>query len=266
MKSDILGPPKKEYVSAFYCGLEHLSSDWLTNVLFQGKIAVRQIDDMDETNALVPLKKRKISLTKTEREELKLHKQIELAVSLFLDLEQDRTVAQIAQEMDMSVSSLKSDTISEFQIIMSETSVGHHLTGAASNSRTSAQGMSGTGTPAQSRTAHTAQGRLSSCYSNPGVGQEPVEEDPNLLANFLKQSGVKVEGDLVINANLPIPDEYKSAFARLMGGDVITVVPTDAGTDTNDQAPDTANTGAAASPETFPTSETPASPPPDGSG
>ena len=39
--------------------------------------------------------------------ELAQQKQIELAVSLFLDLEQDRTVQQIADEMGMTVSSLK---------------------------------------------------------------------------------------------------------------------------------------------------------------
>lgn len=36
--------------------------------------------------------------------------------------------------------------------------------------------------------------------------------------NFLQGAGVNVQGSgNVINVNLPIPDEYREAFARLMG-------------------------------------------------
>jgi len=56
-----------------------------------------------QETALTAPKRRKISLTKDERAELARRRDIELAVSYFLDLEQDRTVKEIAALMNTSL-------------------------------------------------------------------------------------------------------------------------------------------------------------------
>jgi hypothetical protein len=43
------------------------------------------------------------------------------------------------------------------------------------------------------------------------------DEDPAPLQNFLQQNGVQVNAGATVNINLPIPQEYQQAFARLMG-------------------------------------------------
>src|SRR5512140_3592243 len=50
---------------------------------------------------------RHINLTQDEREELAENLLIERAVSMFLDLEQDRTWKQISEELGISISELK---------------------------------------------------------------------------------------------------------------------------------------------------------------
>ena len=51
--------------------------------------------------------RRHLNLNRGEREALLRQRTIEQAVALFLDLENDRSWAEIAAELDMSVSSLK---------------------------------------------------------------------------------------------------------------------------------------------------------------
>ena len=170
--------------------------------------------------------RRHLNLTAGERAEMLGSRQIEEAVSYFLDLEQDRTVKQIADEMGISVSALKRLTQKpEFQARYDEVlmGLGHHPRLQAVNAQLPElmplayqalkQVLTGTRVAATARvqavkllfdTLHVADGRL--------------EEDPAPLHNFLTAAGVNVQGTgNVINVNLPIPDEYQDAFARLMG-------------------------------------------------
>jgi len=67
-------------------------------------------------------------------------------------------------------------------------------------------------------TAHTAQvAAVKLLFDTLDVAGQQTADDPTQLNNFLTQNGVSVEGDLVVNVNLPIPKEYQAAFERLMG-------------------------------------------------
>src|SRR5215217_410422 len=94
---------------------------------------VNMTDDITppEENAIIPAKKtrRRVQLNTAQREELVRQRQIEQAVSYFLDLEQTRTVKQIAEEMGLSVSALKRLTNDpQFQEVYDQTMIqlGHH--------------------------------------------------------------------------------------------------------------------------------------------
>jgi predicted transcriptional regulator len=69
-----------------------------------------KLEDANPTGVLAELRPnghRKISLTKKERAQLQLQRQCEAAAALFLDLETDRTYAQIAEELGLTVARLK---------------------------------------------------------------------------------------------------------------------------------------------------------------
>ena len=57
-------------------------------------------------------------------------------------------------------------------------------------------------------------------FDTVGVGKQITEEDPTALHNFIGQSGITVQGNAVVNVNLPIPAEYQAAFERLMGAEM----------------------------------------------
>ena len=178
------------------------------------------------TDEIVPAKRRRVSLTKPERAALEESRQIELAVSLFLDLEQDRTVTQIAAEMNMSVAALKRLTQKpEFQAKYDEVlmGLGHHPRLQAVNAQLpelmplAYQALKSVLTG--QRVAATAKVQaVKLLFDTLHVADGRLEEDPAPLNNFLTAAGVNVQGTgNVINVNLPIPQEYQEAFARLTG-------------------------------------------------
>lgn len=178
------------------------------------------------TDDIQPSERRHLSLTQGERADLLESRRIEEAVSFFLDLEQDRTVKQIAEEMGLSVSALKRLTQKpDFQAKYDEVlmGLGHHPRLQAVNAQLPElmplayqalrQVLTGQRVAATAKvqavkllfdTLHIADGRL--------------DDDPAPLNNFLTAAGVNVQGSgNVINVNLPIPQEYQEAFQRLMG-------------------------------------------------
>src|SRR5512136_2212109 len=79
---------------------------------------------MEDTHIRSVQGKRHLNLTAPEREALADQRLIERAISMFLDLEQDRTWNQIAQELGISISELKRMTRKpEFQRIYDQTTV-----------------------------------------------------------------------------------------------------------------------------------------------
>jgi hypothetical protein len=182
---------------------------------------------MAETQ-ITPIKaaRRRVSLTKPERAALVESQQIELAVSLFLDLEQDRTVSQIAAEMNMSVAALKRLTQKpEFQARYDEVlmGLGHHPRLQAVNAQLpelmplAYQALKSVLTG--QRVAATAKVQaVKLLFDTLHIADGRIDDDPAPLNNFLTQAGVNVQGSgNVINVNLPIPQEYQDAFARLTG-------------------------------------------------
>ena len=182
---------------------------------------------MEETS-ITPAKpvRRRVSLTKADRAALEESRQIELAVSLFLDLEQDRTVSQIAAEMDMSIAALKRMTQKpEFQAKYDEVlmGLGHHPRLQAVNAQLPElmplayqalkQVLTG------QRVAATAKVQaVKLLFDTLHIADGRIDEDPAPLNNFLQNAGVNVQGSgNIINVNLPIPAEYQEAFARLTG-------------------------------------------------
>lgn len=171
--------------------------------------------------------RRHLSLTQAERGDLVAQRQIEEAVSYFLDLDTDRTVKQIAQEMGLSVSALKRLTQKpEFQTVYDEAlmQLGHHprlqvlsanlpeLLPLAYNALK--------GILVGPRVAATAKVQaIKLLFDTVGVGKQLIEEDPAALHAFIGQSGITVQGNAVVNVNLPIPDDYRAAFERLMVGE-----------------------------------------------
>ena len=180
----------------------------------------------DETGIQV-VPKRHINLRKREREEFAHKQQIELAISLFLDLGQDRTVAQIAAEMGMDVSSLKRLTNDPaFQMTYDSVlmNLGHHPRLQAAQSQlpdllplaNNALRRILTD-PRVAATATVAAIKL--LYETVNMQDVVAREDPGALDTFMKSRGVTIGGDLVVNLNLPIPDEYKKAFHKMMRPD-----------------------------------------------
>lgn len=180
--------------------------------------------------AIIP--RRHIKLTKRERDDLAERQQLELLVSMFLDLEQDRTNKQIAEEMGLSLPAMKRLTEKpEFQAIYDDQlmKLGHHPRLQALNANLPELAVHSYNAlrqiltnPRASATARVAAAKL--VWDTLHIADTRLEEDPAPLSNFLKSAGVNVEGNAIVNVNLPIPDDYKAAFARLMGSEVIDVV------------------------------------------
>jgi hypothetical protein len=166
-------------------------------------------------------------LTRQDRSDLAQRRQIEQAVSYFLDLEQSRTLKQIADEMGISVSSLKRLTNDpQFQEVYDEVLVnlGHHPRLQALNTQLpelipdAYRALKRLLAPG---TAHTAQvSAVKLLFDTLRIGDQVREEDPQALENFMKGKGVVIQNN-VMNVNLPIPDEYRDAFQKWMGGDVV---------------------------------------------
>src|SRR5689334_16452267 len=186
---------------------------------------------MTDDTAITPKKRRKLNLNKSSREELLQKRQIELAVSYFLDLEQDRTVKQIAEEMGITVSALKRLTNSpQFQEVYDEymMQLGHHPRLQALS--TQLPELAPLAFQALKRmlmpgTAHTAQvSAIKLLFDTLQIGSQVREEDPVALTNFMQSKGVTVQNN---NFIFNIPNEYRQAFQRWMGGDVVDAQATD---------------------------------------
>lgn len=201
-------------------------------------------DNTNTTGAIIPNPRRHINLTSGERDGFLTSQNIELAVSYFLDLEQDRTVKQIAEEMGMSVSALKRLTLSpEFQSVYDETlmGLGHHPRLQAVNANLpelmplAYQALKTVLTgPRVAATAKVQAVKL--LFDTLHISDARKDEDPAPLNNFLQANGVSIQGSgHTINVNLPIPEEYRAAFERLMGvtpAEVINVAPEPVETET----------------------------------
>ena len=169
--------------------------------------------------------RRHLNLTKGERAALAHQRLVEQAAFLFLDLTTDRTWTQIAAELDISLPALKRLTqTAEFMTVYEDAlaSVGH-------DPRLQVVTAS---LPDMLPMAYRRLQRIISDNSSPdGVAMKAIEklfewtgankpgetDDPATLKNFLSQNGVKVEGDLNL-IQMVVPDEYREAFARYMGG------------------------------------------------
>ena len=191
-----------------------------------------------------PKKARKIKLTKAEKAELLHRRDIELAISYFLDLEQNLTLKQIADAMGMSVSTLKRLTTEPlFQEIYDEQlmQLGHHPRLQALNAQLpeliphSYQAMRRLLSPGTAHTAQVAAVKL--LWDTMDIGSHLQEEDPAVIGNFLAAKGINIEqNNTQININLPIPEDYQEAFRRLVGAEeVVTVQATDIPTSETDE-------------------------------
>jgi len=190
---------------------------------------------MTDDTAITPAKKpRKLQLTKEDRAALAKRRQIEQAVSYFLDLEQSRTLKQIADEMEISVSALKRLTNDlQFQEVYDEVmmNLGHHPRLQALNAQL--PDLIPLGYQALKRllspgTAHTAQvSAVKLLFDTLRIGDQVREEDPQALENYMRGKGVVIQNN-VMNVNLPIPEEYRQAFSKWMGnGEIVDVKATD---------------------------------------
>jgi len=179
--------------------------------------------------------KRHINLTKAERTSLAQLKLVERAVSMFLDLEQDRTWDQIAQELGITITQLKTLTRTpEFSKAYEEITVtlGHDprlraVSSALPNLLPVAYQQLKAILIGPATSDNVRLKAILEIFKLNHVGEEVTTDDPREMTNFLEQNGVKVEGDLVVA--LGIPDEFKAAFAKFLGGNrsdvVIDVIP-----------------------------------------
>ncbi len=163
---------------------------------------------------------RHINLTQGERAALAENLLIERAIAMFLDLDQDRTWKQIADELGISMSELKRLTKKpEFQRIYDETTV---AIGHDPRIQAVASGMSDLLPLAYRRMRELLtkddvrddvrlKAVLEVMKAN-HVGEDGGVEDPRELTNFLKANGVRVEGDMIVIAGLP--DDYRKAFEK----------------------------------------------------
>jgi hypothetical protein len=178
-------------------------------------------------NSLTPPTRRKIKLTKADKQEIVEQKQREHAVSLFLDLEQNRTTQQIAEEVGLSLSSLKRLTQTpEFMELYDQTlmDISHHprmmalQTGIVDLLPASYMAMKRLLGP---NTAHTAQvAAVKLLWETASVGDNLDRGGGEELGNYLKSQGVNIE-NMLVNVNIPIREEYRDAFLRLVGADAI---------------------------------------------
>ena len=169
--------------------------------------------------------RRHINLNQGEREALLRQRTIEQAVVLFLDLENDRSWAQIAAELDMSVSSLKRLTQSSDFILVYEdalAAVGHDprlqaVTASLGDLLPAARRRLQTLITNTGTADGVALKAIEKIFEWTGVDSAQELDSPDALKNFLSTHGVTVQGDLNV-MQLNIPDEYKAAFDRYLGG------------------------------------------------
>ena len=154
-------------------------------------------------------KKRGIRLKKAERKYLAYRQQVEKAVSLFLDLEVERTWAEIARELGLSVPGLHNLTKSdEFNEIYNEffSELGHDPRLKVSQQaladmvplavRTLREILSD-----PSATTASRMKAVEMVFKMAGVEQvKPRESDKSELQNFLLGKGVNIEQ---VNVQLP---------------------------------------------------------------
>jgi hypothetical protein len=129
--------------------------------------------------------------------------------------------------MELSVSALKRLTNDpQFQEVYDEVmmQLGHHPRLQALN--TQLPDLIPLGYQALKRllspgTAHTAQvSAVKLLFDTLKIGDQVREEDPQTLENYMRGKGVVIQNN-VMNVNLPIPEEYRQAFQKWMGGDIV---------------------------------------------
>ena len=170
---------------------------------------------------------RHINLTIGERQDLAENLQIEQAVAMFLDLEQDRTWKQIAEELGISVSELKRLTRKpEFQKIYDQTTVaiGHDPRLQAVTSSLpdllpiAFRGLKAMLTGADIRDDVKLKAIIKVLELNQ-VGKDQGVEDPRELSNFLSVHNIRVDGDVIVN--MGVPEEFQAAFRKFTGTDIV---------------------------------------------
>jgi hypothetical protein len=180
------------------------------------------------------VQRRHLKLTKAERDAKKKQKQLEHLASLFLDLDTHRTNQQIADEMGLSLPAMKRLTQDpEFQAIYDDVlmNLGHHPRLQVLSASLPELGVASfkaldeiLRNPRASATARVAAAKL--VWDSLHIADSRADEDPGAINKFLGDKGINVQANTV-NINLPIPDEYKEAFARLMGADIVDARVTD---------------------------------------
>lgn len=174
------------------------------------------------------VQRRHLKLTKAERDEKKKRKQLEHLASLFLDLDVSRTNQQIADELGLSLPAMKRLTQDpDFQAIYEETlmNLGHHPRLQVLNASLPELGVASYRALSEilnnsraSATARVAAAKL--VFDTLHIADQRGEEDPGAIQGFLMDRGISVQAN-TININLPIPQEYKDAFTKLMGGEIV---------------------------------------------
>jgi hypothetical protein len=171
---------------------------------------------------LLPDGRRKIKLRKDERAALLRRHKAEAAVTLFLDLNTDRTWAEIAQELDISGHALRDLTKTRefdeaYSLFFAE--IGHDPRFRA------AQGAISDMMPLAVRRLKEL---LTSDRTPPGVrlktiekvltlnglnNQPPAQSDRKELAEFLEERGVNIQ----VN-QISVPAEYLQAMPEIVEG------------------------------------------------
>jgi len=170
--------------------------------------------------------RRHLNLTQGEREALARQRQIEQAVALFLDLENDRTWAQIAAELDLSVSALKRLSQSaDFMTVYEDAlaTIGHDprlmaVTSSLGDLLPAARRRLESLITSNDTPDGVALKAIERLFQWTGADNQIETDNPEALKNFLNQHNVQIQGDLNI---INIPPEYQRAFERYLGGDVI---------------------------------------------
>lgn len=168
--------------------------------------------------------RRHINLNQGEREALARQRQIESAVALFLDLTTDHTWAEIAAELNISVSALKRLTQApDFMSIYEEAlaTIGHDprllaVTSSLGDLLPAARRRLGTLITDTNTPDGVALKAIERLFQWTGADSKIEVDNPDMLKNFLSQHNVQVQGDLNI---VNIPPEYQAAFERFLGGD-----------------------------------------------
>jgi hypothetical protein len=173
---------------------------------------------------------RHVNLTKTERSALAEQRQMESIVVMFLDLEQDRTWKQIAEENGISISELKRITRKpEFQRIYDEATVaiGHDPRLQAVTTQlpdllpVAFRKLKELLTKPEVRDDVRLKAILEIMKMNQ-VGKDGGTEDPGEMSNFLKKHNVEVQGDMIINMGMP--EDFQAAFRKFTGTDAVDAV------------------------------------------